>query len=97
MPKEKLTANQTLLLGQAITALDLAQIAAKEAEKKLQALESSLIGTETKFSEAVCEAVGDIDEAVSSIDSACVVSDFAYEDSSERRVSKMLRGMDHRA
>ncbi len=97
MTDDKLTSNQTLLLGQAITALDLAQSAAREAEAKLLALESSLIGAESKFSEAVCEAVGEIDEALSSLDNACAVSDFAYEDGSHRRVSKMLRGMEHRA
>ena len=33
MSKEQLTARQTLLLGQAITAVDLAEKAAEEAEK----------------------------------------------------------------
>jgi hypothetical protein len=96
MSNGKLTGKQTLLLGQAISSLDLAKNAMEEAEKKLQALESSLVGVDNEFSEAVTEAVGEVEEAICCIDNASLVNDFAYEDGSERRVSKMLRGMEHR-
>lgn len=96
MSKSQLTGKQTILLGQAIAALDLAKAAAKMAEEKLANLESSMIGTDTALGEAVTSAVGDIDEALSAIDNASVVNDFAWEDGSERRVAKMLRGMEHR-
>lgn len=94
MSKEQLTPRQTLLLGQAITAVDLAEKAAEEAEKKISALESSLIGTETPFSEAVTEAAGEIDEVLSNLHNIAV-GDFAYENEGERRVARMLRGMSH--
>ena len=93
MARVKLTGKQTLLLGKIISLIEIAKSVAEESDKNLKELEESMVGVESPLSLAVTDAVGDIDEAISNMESAAAVCDFAYEDCGERRVSKMLRGM----
>jgi hypothetical protein len=93
--KHQLTPKQTLLLGETISAVRLANLAAEQASRKLEELENSMLGDETPFAEAVCEAQSEMEEAVANLSEAAAIEDFAYETESERRVSKMLRGMRH--